>query len=73
MIMEAALPTMNAILVNLAVESETVEMTFSISCDLSSIALDREFLAHHDAAAIISRQEDDVHITFLLPKGGAVK
>lgn len=73
MIMEAALPTMNAILVNLAVESETVEMTFSISCDLPSIALDREFLAHHDAAAIISRQEDDVHITFLLPKGGAVK
>ena len=73
MIMEAALPTMNAILVNLAVESETVEMTFSISCDLSSIALDREFLAHNDAAAIISRQEDDVHITFLLPKGGAVK
>lgn len=73
MIMESALPTMNAILVNLAVESETVEMTFSISCDLSSIALDREFLAHHDAAAIISRQEDDVHITFLLPKGGAVK
>ena len=73
MIMEAALPTMNAILINLAVESGTVEMTFSISCDLSSIALDREFLARHDAAAIISRQEDDVHITFLLPKGGAVK
>ena len=73
MIMESALPTMNAILINLAVESGTVEMTFSISCDLSSIALDREFLARHDAAAIISRQEDDVHITFLLPKGGAVK
>ena len=73
MIMESALQTMNAILINLAVESGTVEMTFSISCDLSSIALDREFLARHDAAAIISRQEDDVHITFLLPKGGAVK
>lgn len=73
MIMESALPTMNAILINLAVESGTVEMTFSISCDLSSIALDREFLARHDAAAIISRQEDDVHITFILPKGGAVK
>ena len=73
MILEAALPTMNAILVNLTVESESVEMTFSISCDLSAIVPDREFLAQHNAAAIVSKQEDDVHIAFLLPKGGAAK
>lgn len=73
MILEAALPTMNAILVNLTVESESVEMTFSISCDLSAIVRIAEFLAQHNAAAIVSKQEDDVHIAFLLPRGGAAK
>lgn len=73
MVLEDALPTMNAILVNLKVESESVEITFSISCELSSINPDREFLARYNAAAIVSRQEEDVHITFILPKAGDIK
>lgn len=73
MVLEAALPTMNAILVNLKVESGSVEMTFSISCELSSIVPDREFLERYNATAIVSRQEGDVHVAFVLPKAGDIK
>lgn len=73
MMLEAAFPTMKAILVNLKVESESVEMTFSISCESSSIVPDRKFLARYNATAIVSRQEEDVHIAFVLPKAGDMK
>lgn len=73
MILEVALPDMNAILVNLIVESESVEMMFSISYELPSFLLDKEFLEQNKAKVTVSQQEDDVHIAFRLLKEGDVK
>lgn len=68
MIIESTLTTINAILVNLEVKSESVKMTIAISCESESIKLDKAFLLKHNATAFISRQENDIYITFLLPK-----
>ncbi len=73
MVLEAALPTMKAILVNLTVEDRSVKIIFALSCPNSSVAADREFLKRHNAYAEVSEDGDDVRITFLMPKGGDTK
>lgn len=72
-VIEAALPSLVAVLVNLTIQRESVNMTFSLSCDPESVSIDRRLLQSCGGTAIVSEQEGDVHITFLLPKGGERK
>lgn len=68
---EAAIPFMDALLVNLAVQRECIDMTFSISCDPEAIRADSAISGCSGAEVAVSEQEGDVNITFSLPGGGA--
>lgn len=72
-VIEAALPSLVAVLVNLTIQRECVQMSISLSCDPDAIRIDREFLESCGGSAIVSEQEGDVNVTFLLPGGGERK
>ena len=69
-ILEGALPGLAAILVNLNVEGERVQMTLSLPCEADGSFLRSIDCQKCSGKVMVTEEEGDTILTYLLPKGG---
>lgn len=69
-VVECTLASLTAILVNLTVSEESVQMVFSLSCDKETLLSEPDFLQSSPGEVELSEEDDDLHLVFRLSKGG---
>ncbi len=72
-VIESSFPSLKALLVNLSVFDERIEMSILLACSERYISPNASFWDQMGAKTCISQQEDDVCVTFLLPCEGGAK